>query len=65
MVLLHQKILHVSEESFIKRIYKLIMTIDDNTRNEKLQYNINREVAKLLALTLGKNDKYDILRVIE
>ena len=41
------------------------MTIDDNTRNEKLQYNINREVAKLLGLTLGKNDKYDILRVIE
>ena len=65
MLLLHQKILHVSEESFIKRIYKLIMTIDDNIRNEKLQYNINREVAKLLALTLGKNDKYDILRVIE
>ena len=65
MLLLHQKILHVSEESFIKRIYKLIMTIDDNTRNEELQYNINREVAKLLALTLGKNDKYDILRVIE
>ena len=28
--------------------------IDDKIRNEKLQYDINREVAKILALSSGK-----------
>ena len=34
------------------------MTIDDNIRHEKLQYNINREAAKISALLSGKIDKY-------
>ena len=34
------------------------MTIDDNIRDEKLQYDINREAAKLLALSSGKIHKY-------
>ena len=37
------------------------MTIDDNIRDEKLQYDINREAAKLSALSSGKIDKYEYL----
>ena len=37
------------------------MTIDDQIRDEKLQYNINREAAKKLALSSGKIDKYEYL----
>ena len=35
------------------------MTIDDKIRDEKLQYDINREAAKILALSSGKIDKYE------
>ena len=38
------------------------MTIDDNMRDEKLQYDINREAAKISALSSGKIDKYEYLR---
>ena len=37
------------------------MTIEDHIRDEKLQYGINREVAKISALSLGKIDKYEYL----
>ena len=37
------------------------MTIDDKIRDEKLQYDINREAAKISALSSGKNDKYEYL----
>ena len=37
------------------------MTIDDQIRDEKLQYNINREVAKLSALSSNKIGKYGYL----
>ena len=37
------------------------MGIDDKIRDEKVQYNINRETAKISALSSGKIDKYDIL----
>ena len=37
------------------------MTIDDKIRDEKLQYDINREVAKTSALLSGKIDKYEYL----
>ena len=38
------------------------MTItDDKIRDEKLQYNINREVAKITVLSSGKIDKYEYL----
>ena len=37
------------------------MTIDDKIRDEKLQYNINREAAKILALSSDKIDKYEYL----
>ena len=34
------------------------MTIDDKIETEKPQYDINREAAKISALSLGKVDKY-------
>ena len=37
------------------------MTIDDKIRDEKLQYDVNREVAKVSALSLSKLDKYECL----
>ena len=37
------------------------MTINDKTRDEKLQRDINREVAKILALSSGKIDKCEYL----
>ena len=35
------------------------MTIDDNVRDKKLQYDINRDAAKILALSSAKVDKYE------
>ena len=37
------------------------MTIDDKIRDEKLQYDINREAAKISALSSRKIDKYEYL----
>ena len=37
------------------------MIIDGQIRDEKLQYNINREAAKILALSSNKIDKYEYL----
>ena len=37
------------------------MAIDDNIRDEKLKYNINREAAKISALSSGKIVKYEYL----
>ena len=37
------------------------MAIDDKIRVEKLKYDINREAAKILALSSGKIDKYKYL----
>ena len=33
------------------------MTIEDEIRDEKLQYDINREAAKISTLSSGKTDK--------
>ena len=35
------------------------MTNDDKIRDEKLKYNINRETAKISALSSAKIDKYE------
>ena len=37
------------------------MTIEDQVKGEKLQYNINREAANISALSSGKLDKYEYL----
>ena len=37
------------------------MTIDDKIRNKKLQYNINRETAKISTLLSEEIDKHECL----
>ena len=37
------------------------MPTEDQIRDEKLKYDINREAAKISALSLGKIDKYEYL----
>ena len=37
------------------------MITDVTTRDEKLHYNVNREAAKISALSSGKIDKYEDL----
>ena len=37
------------------------MTIEDQIKDKKLQYEINREAAKISALSSGKIDKYEYL----
>ena len=37
------------------------MTTDDEIKDEKLKYDINREAAKISALLSGKIDKYEYL----
>ena len=37
------------------------MTIYNRIKFQKLQYDINREAAKISALSLGKIDKYEYL----
>ena len=37
------------------------MTIEDKIRDEKLQYDINREAAKISALSSDKTNKYKYL----
>ena len=45
----------------LERIQKVIMTNDDRTRDEKRQYDINRETTKLSTLTPSEIDKYEYL----
>ena len=35
------------------------MTIDDQIKDEKLQYDVNSEAAKISALSSGKINKYE------
>ena len=37
------------------------MTINNQIRDEKLRYDINREAAKISALSSGKIDQYEYL----
>ena len=57
---LHQIILKDLEKIF--STYNKIMIVDDQNRDEKLRYNINREAAKKSTLSSGKIDKYEYLR---
>ena len=45
-------------KNLIERILKLIMTIDDEIRDEKLQYDVNREEQKILAVSYENIDQY-------
>ena len=53
-------ILQGLEKIFLTYLIK-IMTINDQIRNEKLQYVINREAAKMSALSSGRIHKYEYL----
>ena len=48
-------------KNLLERRLKLIIAIDDKIRDEKLQYDINREAAKISALSSGQIDKYEYL----
>ena len=45
--------------NLLKRIYNKIMKIDDQVKDEKLQYNINRVAAKISTLSSSKIEKYE------
>ena len=45
-----------------KSFRKLILTIDDKIIDKKLQYVINKEAAKISALSSRKIDKYEFLK---
>ena len=57
---LHQVILQGLEEIFLTYIIKII-TINDQIRDKKLQYDINREAAKISTVSSGKIHKYEYL----
>ena len=42
-------------KNLLERIQMLIMTIDDKIRDEKLQYDNNREAAKNISTIIWKN----------
>ena len=54
---LHQIFLSGSEKTFLVYMIK-IMAINDQIRDEKLQYDINRKRAKISALSSGNIQKY-------
>ena len=47
--------------NILERIYRLIMKINDEIRDEKLPYDINSEAEKRSAVSSGKIDKYEFL----
>ena len=64
--LLHQKILVSKNLSpFRKNVkrknVKITITINNKVSDKKLEYNINKEAAKISALPTGKIDKYEYL----
>ena len=48
-------------KNLLERIEKLIIAVDGKIRDEKLQYNVDREAAKISALSSSKIDKYEYL----
>ena len=56
---LHQINLSGLEKYFLNKIK--IMTINDQIRDEKLQYDINREAVRISALSSGKIHIYEYL----
>ena len=53
------------KKNLLKRIWKLIMAINDTIRDEKWQYDFNREIAKKFPLSPDKIDKHGYLIVRE
>ena len=46
-------------KNLAEKIEKIMLGIHDKIRYKKLQYGINREAAKISALSPKKNDKYE------
>ena len=56
--LYHQKkSLNCFRKNLLRQIYKKIMTIDDPIRDEKFQFSIIRESARVSVLSSGNIDK--------
>ena len=51
-------------KNLLERIWILILTTDDNIRDEKLQHDINKEAAEISAVSSGIIDKYEYLTEI-
>ena len=49
-------------DNLLEGIEKLIMTFEDKVRDVKLQYDINREVEKIMTLSSRKIDEQEYLR---
>ena len=47
------------QKNLLTEVQRVIMTIDDKSRDEKSQYDINRVAAKMSALSAGKTDNYE------
>ena len=48
-------------KNLLERTEKLIITIGNEIKDEKLQYHINREAGNISALSSGKTDKHKFL----
>ena len=48
--------------NLLEIIQKLMMIIDDKIKDEKLQHDINKEAAKISALSSGRIYKYEYLK---
>ena len=59
--LVNDTMLASDDSEKIFSIYNKIMIIDDQIRDEKIQYDINKEAAKISALSSIKIDKYEYL----
>ena len=57
---MHQIILEGPGKTFLLYIIK-IMTVNDQIRDEKLQYDINRKTAKISSLSSGIIQKHEYL----
>ena len=50
---------NLMEKFFLESLYNKLLTIDDQIKDEILQYDIDREAAKISALSSGKIGKYE------
>ena len=57
----NQVILYGLDIIFLVNVIIEVMSIDDQIKYEKLQYDVNREAAKISALPSGKFNKYGYL----
>ena len=49
------------QKNLLEELQRVIMTVDDRIRDEKLQYDIKKPTAKISALSSGKTNEYEYL----